>query len=294
MYIEIDDFCKSNPDILNTWTNKKDKRVRVPRLTLSEIMTIMIHYHQKSFKHFKGYYKEYVQKELKSDFPDLVSYNRFVELAPRAILPMVLFLNHRCQLSQRTGIYYIDSAPWKVCHPKRAHSHKVMRGFAAWGKTSVGWFFGLKYHLVINHLGEIMSFYISAGNIPDNNAKVLFMLTKGLSGWLFGDKGYLLNEAKRDLLEKGRLLNIFAKSRRNMKKQEIPFQAKFWRRKRGTIESVIEITKSECDAEHSRSRSPSNAIANLLSALTAYSFRKTKPHTSINFEKRLLQMPIAA
>jgi len=131
MYIEIDDFCKSNPDILNTWTNKKDKRVRVPRLTLSEIMTIMIHYHQKSFKHFKGYYKEYVQKELKSDFPDLVSYNRFVELAPRAILPMVLFLNHRCQLSQRTGIYYIDSAPWKVCHPKRAH-------LVFWTKISLG------------------------------------------------------------------------------------------------------------------------------------------------------------
>ena len=77
-----------------------------------------------------------------------------------------------------------------------------MRGFAQWGKTSTGWFFGLKCHLITNQFEELINFHISAGNVLDNNAKVLFLLTKDLYGWLFGDKGYLLSQAKRDLLKR--------------------------------------------------------------------------------------------
>lgn len=71
--------------------------------------------------------------------------------------------------------------------------------------------YGLKYHLIINQKGELMNFYISSGNISDANAKVLFLLTKNLKGWLFGDKGYLIGNEKRDLLEKDGLLRIFSK-----------------------------------------------------------------------------------
>lgn len=289
MYVEIDDFCKSDPTILQMWA--KAKRGPSPRLTLSEVMTILVHYHHKSYKNFKSYYNEYVCGQLKSDFPDLVSYHRFIELIPRAFLPLSLFLNYRCSQSKRTGIYYIDSAPWAVCHAKRAHQHKVMNGFAQWGKTSVGWFFGLKYHLVINQLGELMSFYISAGNVADNNAKVLFLLTRRLNGWLFGDKGYILNSAKRQLLERNGVLSIFSKCRKNMTKQDVPLQPSLWIRKRGVIESVIEITKNQCDSTHTRHRSPLNAFANLLAGLVAYSFRKQKPTTNIKLEARLLPQP---
>jgi len=289
IYVEIDDFCKTDDKILKAWSGAKPGPS--PKLTLSEVMTILVYYHHKSYKNFKSYYTEYVQKNLQQDFPDLVSYNRFIELVPRAFLPMCLFLNYRCSLSKATGIYYIDSAPWKVCHHKRAHQHKVMRGFSQWGKTSVGWFYGLKYHLVINQKGELMNFYISSGNVSDANALVLFHLTKNLKGWLFGDRGYLLNEEKRDLLERDGLLRIFSKCRKNMKKQNIGLEPSLWIRKRGVIESVIGITKNTCNAVHSRHRSPENAFTNLLSSLVAYSFLPKKPSTVINLEARLLPSP---
>ena len=289
IYVEIDDFCKTDERILKAWS--KAKPGPSPKLSLSEVMTILVYYHHQSYKNFKSYYTEYVQNHLKQDFPDLVSYNRFIELVPRAFLPMCLFLNYRCSLSTATGIYFIDSAPWKVCHPKRAHQHKVMRGFSQWGKTSVGWFFGLKYHLVINQNGELMNFYISSGNVSDANAKVLFLLTKNLKGWLFGDRGYLLNIEKRDLLERDGLLHIFSKCRKNMKKQNIGLEPSLWIRKRGVIESVIDITKNTCNAVHTRHRSPENAFTNLLASLVAYSFLPKKPSTVINLEARLLPIP---
>lgn len=293
IYVEIDDFCKSHAknirqSLLNLGLLKKQHPCR---LCLSEIMTILVHFHQSHYKEFKHYYVDYVQTRLQNDFPDLVSYNRFVELIPRALLPMCMFLNYRCSLSKRTGIYYIDSAPWQVCHVKRAHQHKVMRGFAQWGKTSVGWFYGLKYHLVVNQLGELINFRLGPASTADNHAKLLFSLTKDLLGWLFGDKGYLLSQVKKDLLERNGALKIFSKCRKNMKKQQIEVEPKLWLAKRGIIESVINQTKNECQAVHSRHRSATNAFVNLYAALTAYTFRANKPSTQINLEARLLPQP---
>ena len=293
IYVEIDDFCKANQEIIREWLQESGlvKKAHPSKLTLSEVMTILVHYHQSYYKNFKQYYLNYVQQDLRNDFPDLVSYNRFVELIPRALMPMCLFLNYRCSLSKRTGIYYIDSTRWEVCHPKRAHQHKVMLGFAQWGKTSMGWFYGLKYHLIINELGELINFYVSSGAKADNHAKTLFVLTQNLFGWLFGDKGYLLNKAKRAFLERDGDLKIFSKCRKNMAKQSMPLQASLWIKKRGLIETTIDLTKNDCEAVHTRHRSPINAFVNLFAALCAYSFRQRKPSTKINLEARLLPKP---
>jgi hypothetical protein len=293
IYVEVDDFCKKHEQIINAWLKESGllKKNSPAQLSLSEVMTILIYYHHCFYKDFKHYYTRYVCTDLRRDFPQLVSYNRFIELVPRALLPLCMFLKYRCQQSRRTGIYYIDSSAWAVCHPKRAHSHKVMRGLASWGKTSVGWFYGLKYHLITNQLGELMNFSITQGSTADNKAKVLFTLTKNLMGWLFGDKGYLLSEEKREFLERDGLLKIFSKCRKNMKKDPLPLEASLWIRKRGVIESVIDLTKNTCDAAHTRHRSPFNALINLFSALAAYSFFQRKPTTFINLQARLIGQP---
>jgi Transposase DDE domain len=68
-----------------------------------------------------------------------------VELMPSALVPLCAFVPTR--YGRVTGIAFIDSTRLGVCHPKRAHSHRVFEASARWGKTSVGWFYGFKLHL---------------------------------------------------------------------------------------------------------------------------------------------------
>jgi hypothetical protein len=58
----------------------------------SEMMTIVILFQQSHYRIFKAYYTEYVQRHLRSGFPMLVSYQRFVELMPTLLVPLVAYL----------------------------------------------------------------------------------------------------------------------------------------------------------------------------------------------------------
>jgi hypothetical protein len=132
----------------------------------SEVITIMIMFHQSRYIDLKSFYIKYIQHHCKIDFPKTVSYNRFVELQQKALLPMVVFLQ-MCCLGKCTGISFIDSTPIRVCHIKREKSHKVFKGLAAKGKSTIGWFFGFKLHLVVNDKGEIIKFLITQANVDD-------------------------------------------------------------------------------------------------------------------------------
>ena len=160
------------------------QRVRRPRLSPSEIMTILIHFHQSHYRTFKAYYTEYVLIHCRSEFPALVSYNRFVELTPSVMVPLLAYLQQR--QGNCTGLSFVDATAIKVCHNKRIPRHKVFAGSAARGKTSMGWFYGFKLHLIVNDRGEILACRLTPGNIDDR--KPLPNLAKTLFGKLFGDK----------------------------------------------------------------------------------------------------------
>lgn len=140
----------------------------------------------------------------------------------------------------------------------------------------MGWFYGFKLHLVINHIGEILAFFITLGNISDNNESVLIKLTKKLFGKLFGDKGYLINE---ELFKKLYIngIQIITKIRKNMKNKLMPIEDKLLLRKRGTIESVGSILKESLSLEHSRHRSILGFFCYVIATLICYNFRENKP-----------------
>jgi hypothetical protein len=282
IFYEVDEFCKQFEQQFERklLTDGQDKRDRHFKLSLSEIMTIVIYFHESGYKTFKDYYEKHVLVHMQCDFHHLVSYNRFLELKQKAFLPLLIFLQLNV-LRPCTGISYIDSFPLKVCHVKRASAHKTFRGMAQKGKTSVGWFYGFKLHLVINHLGEITAFCITPGNIADNNENVLIKLTKKLFGKLFGDRGYLVNE---ELFKKLYLhgVRLFTKIRRNMKNKLLAVEDKLLLRKRGVIESVGSILKESASIEHTRHRSLSGFLSYVLAALVAYGFREKKPSIAKN------------
>ena len=271
-FIDVDDFCQAYEHWhARTQATKSDWTSTFSR---SEAMTILIFYHHSGYKCFEYYYERLVLCSLVEYFPKVVSYKYFLTLIPKCFDLLFLFAQWQSRQAQRTGIYYTDSKRLPVCHNKRIHSHKVFAGIAQRGKSSMGWFYGLKLHLVINNFGEIVSFLFSSANFSDNNAEVLRYLFDGLKGKCYGDKGYLTK-----LFEEfyGKGLKIITKIRKNMKNKLIPLQEKYELFKRGVIESVNDILMTVCNIEHTRHRKPANAMAHMLSALIAYNYLENKP-----------------
>jgi hypothetical protein len=151
----------------------------------------------------------------------------------------------------------------------------VFAEMAKRGKSSTGWFYGFKLHLVINDCGEIISFYLTPSNVTDNNTEIMEYLTEHVFGKLIGDKGYLSKALFEQLFEEG--ITLITKQKKNMKNKLIALEDKLLLRKRAIIESVNDFLKNICQIEHTRHRSPKNFLVNLLSGLIAYSRLPKKP-----------------
>lgn len=281
MFILLDDFCKA----FSTWQESRQlgegpKKVgRTCELAESEVLTILIYYHYSGYKCFAYYYKYMVlEGALQSYFPKAVSYNRFIELIPHQLVRLYMFLKFCTLSSRRTGTYFADSKKLPVCDNLRIHSHKVFAGIAQRGKSSTGWFYGLKLHLLINEYGEIINFIITPGNIADNHDHALRTLLAGCQGKCFADKGYL-TKLFEELYQNG--LHLITKIRKNMKSKLLLFSDKIKLKHRALIESVNDLLMSVFDIDHTRHRSPVNAIAHALSGLIAYCFYEQKPSVFI-------------
>ena len=252
---------------------------RKPGLADSEIITILVLYHQSGYKTFKDFYTRFALKALKPYFPKIVSYDRFLTLMKRVFMSIMGIIQILCLSMGRNGIYFVDGTKLPVCHNRRAKRNKVFDGIARSGKTSMGWFFGLKLHLVCNELGELVAFKITSGNVADNNHETLKYLFKSIQGKVFGDKGYL-TKLKEYFLERG--LNVIAKYRDKMykkiKNNVAPVEDFLFSSKRGVIETINDLLKNNCDIWHTRHRSPLNAIIHLIAGLIAYQLREVKPN----------------
>lgn len=278
LFCSIDDFCQKfqpqwNKILLTNGHNRGPKC----SLSLSEIITILILFHQSNFRTFKyfylnliDYYEEY--------FPNLPSYNRFVQIKKRAFVPLFAYLISR--KGEITGISFIDATSIAVCKNKRISRNKVFKGLAKRGKTTSGWFYGFKLHLIVNDQGEILSFLLTPGNVSD--IKHVEELSKGIVGKMFGDKGYISNSLFKKLYQQG--LQLFTTLRSNMKNKFISLIDKILLRKRSIIETINDQLKNISQIEHSRHRSIPNFFVNLLAGLAAYTHQTKKPSLNVNKE----------
>jgi hypothetical protein len=289
IFCDIDDYCNLQEKLISmSLLESNDTNSNVIQsqnciMSLSEVTTIIVYFHFSGYRKFKDYYKNYICKFLKSYFPKLVSYNRFIELMPYTLPTLLTYVNLYC-FGSVTGITFIDSTPLPVCHNRRIHLHKVFTKFAERGKTSTGWFYGFKLHLVCNDMGEIISFYLTPGNVDDRNETVIDNLTKNLFGKLIGDKGYISKELVNKLHERG--IELITKLRKNSK-NTLPtkYENRLLLRKRAIIESLNDFLKNTCNIDHTRHRSPANFLVNLVSGICAYKYIEKKP--SLKFERNL-------
>jgi hypothetical protein len=289
IFCDVDDFCKDfEPEWRQILIENQDKgligdkkrRNRKTELSISEAITIATMFHKTGYRTFKDYYYRFVMGFLRSYFPKLLSYSRFVNLMKTMLFPLFIF-SQGC-LGECTGISFVDSTILTVCHGRRINSHRVFKKIARRGKTSTGWFYGFKLHLIINDIGEILAYMLTPGNIDDRVP--VPDLSKDLFGKLFGDKGYISQELFTKLYDKG--LKIITKLKKNMKNKIMSIVDKLLLRSRGVIESVNNKLKSGCQIEHHRHRSPWNFFVNLISGIVAYSYDACKPTVKITRSER--------
>jgi len=280
LFCHVDDFCV---DFEAQWqkmllSQGGRKRMRSKSLYLSEIMTILIAFHQNHYRNFKHFYLNQVQQQWHSAFPRLPSYHRFVEWMPSTLVPLCVYLKQcfgRC-----TGIGFVDATCLKVCHNRRIGRHKVFKNLAKRGKTSVDWFFGFKLHLVVNERGELLNATLTPGNVDDRVP--VPKLVEGLFGKIFGDRGYVSGKLAFQLLKEGGI-EFFAKPRRNMKNKLMRLHDKLLSRKRSIIETINDQLKNISQIEHSRHRSPVNFCVNVLCGLIAYCHQPKKPGLELDW-----------
>lgn len=274
LFCSIDDFCATfELKFSQILLPHRGYVTRKPQMHLSEIMTILIAFHYSKMRTFKDFYNN---TNLRKYFPNLISYNRFIELIPRTIFPLFCYLISI--LKNCSGISFIDSTILSVCHIRRVSSHKTFKGIASKGKTSTGWFFGLKLHLVINEKGDLLAFQLTKGSTHD--LIPLHSLVKDLFGLLFADKGYLSTKAFQKLYDNG--IKLITRIRSNMKNKLMSFWEKLLLRARGVIESVNNRLKNGCQIEHHRHRSRKNFLANLFGGLIGYQLQPNKPSLRIS------------
>jgi transposase len=279
LFCHVDDFCQWFEP---RWQQQLlgdglQMRRRSRRLCLSEVMTILIAFHQSAYRNFKWFYTQMVCRYWCRAFPGLVSYNRFVEWIPSTLIPLCGYLR-QC-FGQCTGLSFIDATSIKVCHNRRIAAHKVFQPLAARGKTSVDWFFGFKLHLVINEQGELLNVLLTPGNTDDR--KPVPQLLQQLFGKVFGDRGYVSQKLALQLWQNSGI-QLITKLKRTMKNRLMVLSDKLLLRRRAIIETVIDQLKNISQIEHSRHRSPVNCLVNLVCGLIAYCHQPKKPSLLID------------
>ena len=292
IFCKIDDFMLEYDKVVSQSgisTNKSIKpRRREFTMSDSEVMTILILFHLKSYRNLKDFYKTYVCKHMQDYFPKRVSYNRFIELQKGLVQPLAVYLKLH-GLGKCSGISFIDSTPLKVCHIKREKQHQVFDGIAEKTFGTMGWYYGFKLHLIANDKGELIDFLITKANVDDRQPLKDKTFHKKVFGKIYGDKGYLGNDLFDNLFVDG--IHLITKVRKNMKHKKMEFIDRVILRKRAVIESINDVLKNICYIEHSRHRSFDNFIANLVAGLAAYSFLDSKP--SIKIQRFLPNLKIA-
>lgn len=271
----VDDFCK----LYEEWGHHKlltngKQRNRAGKLSLSEAISIIIFYHFSQFKHLKIYYHYFVLKG--GWFKNPPCYDRFIQIIPSLFLPIILMMHYLS--GRKTGIYYVDATHFSVCKNIRIGSHKTFAGLAARGHSSIEWFYGFKLHMIINDKSEIVALKITQGNTDDRKAFEEMVISKGLKGKVYADKGYMSKDLFIRLFRKGLLLITGIK--RNMTNYLIPILDKIFHRKRFIIETIFATIKEHFNIRPNKHRSPINFFVSLFAALIAYQIKPSKPKIS--------------
>lgn len=269
LFCLIDDFCiRFKPIYLK---NLKDsgliKRARSAFLDLSEILFLAVWFHLSHFKTFK-HFIAFVTCYHRHDFKALPSYQRINSLVAQHAPAITAFFEALLITPSKDAIHFVDSTPLTVCKNTRIPRHRTFRATAGRGKSSTGWFYGFKLHLIINQACDIVSALVTAGNVADVTALLPLFQRHPVRGKLFGDRGYISGSVKH--LLGMRHCEVVTRARANMQQPVFTPEDEHYLCQRTLIETVNSQLKEDLGLEHSRHRSWRGYIAHIYASLIAY------------------------
>ncbi|WHP06129.1 IS982 family transposase [Acinetobacter corruptisaponis] len=279
IFCSVDDFFKKFEPIYWQFPKqeKKRQRIRQATLSLSEIVTISICYKASQMHNFKAFFQLLCQYESRL-FKELPCYKNILTLINQHQLA-IHALHYALNQHKEDSYLWIDSTPLPVCKNKRIpKEHHALDDIASRGKSSMGWFYGCKLHLLMNHQGEIVNSDISNGHIAD--IRKVEKLVDGLSARVYGDRGYISQALKETLKEQG--IDLITYPRKNMKVMLLPFSDEFHLRQRKRIETLIGLLKEKYHLVTGKHRSIAGFLSGVFSSLCAYQLcQKNKPQIHV-------------
>jgi len=202
IYCFIDDFLKAHPKLAQ-WRQSPNRK---PRFTDAEVITIALLQNAFGCDTLKQAYS-LISENWRAAFPHLVSYQQWMQRL-HALSGVVgqLVRAVAVKLSEADNFYLMDAKPIPVCHPIRHGRVRLLREDGAYfGKTSKGWFFGFKLHLLTSARGHILSALLTPANTDDRDpALALCWATEG--GAVLADLGYRGDEFQAGLSEEADVL----------------------------------------------------------------------------------------
>lgn len=263
LFCVIDDFFLKFESVYWEFLKQNSRclRIRPAQLSISEIIFIAIWYKTSHFNNFKAFFTS-----LKHDkwhlFKSLPCYQRMIYL----VNTHQLALHFALMKGHQSAYLWIDSTTLVVCKNQRIQRHKSLSAIATRGKSSMGWFFGCKLHLLMNQSGEIVNTALSNGHIAD--IKIVERLVEGLAAKLYADRGYISHNLKTKLNDQD--IDLITHHRKNMRFIQLSKADEYHLKQRNKIETLFSLLKGTYNLVTSKARSVAGYLAGVYASLCAY------------------------
>ena len=266
LFCIIDDFFLKFESIYWNFLkqNLRCSRVRPAQLSISEITFIAIWYKCSHFNNFKAFFTalKYNNSHL---FKHLPCYQRMIHLMNTHQLALHA-LHFALMKDQQSNYLWIDSTILPVCKNQRIQRHKSLSAIATRGKSSMGWFFGCKLHLLMNQSGGIVNTVLSNGHTAD--IKMVEQLVKGMTAKLYADRGYISHELKSRLKDQD--IDLMTYHRKNMQVIKLSKADNYHLKQRNKIETLFSLLKGTYNLVTSKARSITGYLTGIYASLCAY------------------------
>jgi hypothetical protein len=239
-------------------------------LSVSEVITICLirdHFKIEDLKHL---YRLLDQK-YRYDFPGLPSYANFVATVNSSSWQMLTLVKVLVAINNQSAVTVkiVDSTPLPVCHNMRIYKHKTMKKYATRSKSTMGWFYGLKLHLLIDLQRNILNIQFTTAKASERAVLKAFFMTISNS-IVVADAGYISKALEKLAVESG---SIFLTSmRKNMKKLTTPAHIALLNL-RGRVEGIFSLLKARLGLISSLPRSVGGYFAHCIRVLFIHMFQ---------------------